>query len=154
MNNKRKMTMADKWKYFLFRAKKDFTLYIVCISLLLIIIFSLLYITKVITAVPLVVASIVFVISFVYCFIVNFIYALVFMMNKNIVDGHIFKVHRTREYANNSDASIMATKARAISEEGNISTYWQYYPRRFSKIKNRPVIIILNKKNEGSEFYY
>ena len=154
MNNKRKMTGADKWKYFLFRLKSDITFYIFAISLVLAFVFCILYLLKVITMAPLLIDLIILLISFIIFFCLDCLYIILFMRKSEIVDGHIFKTHRGREYANDSERSYMATKARAISEDGNITTNWQYSPRKISKEKNKPVFIILNKKGRGSEFYY
>ena len=89
----------------------------------------------------------------VYSIAMHCIFLTIFFQKKEVVEGHVYKVHRERMYANDSDKSVMATKAKAISEDGNIATPWQHCPKKFKNEINKPVLILIHK-GQPVEFFY
>ena len=80
-------------------------------------------------------------------------YCKIFFQKREIVDGHIYKKHIFNYHGHARDTAYHKPKAKAISEDGNISSIWQYYPKRKFKIENQPVKIIV-KNNVEKKFYY
>ena len=67
-----------------------------------------------------------------------------------IIDGHIFKKHLAKK---DHESRPIIPMARAISEDGGISTKWIAYPKRYFKRGKQKVKIIVYK-NKAIDFYF
>lgn len=71
------------------------------------------------------------------------------------LDGHIFKTHIFSDEKHHTDGrktTSLTPKARAISEDGGVTTKWKYYPKKYFKKDNAKVKIIIYK-NKAIDFY-
>lgn len=101
-----------------------------------------------------------YIISFVVILVLGFLtsttFKVLFFKNIYTLDGHIFKRHVMvghHHHANSQGTTTSFTpKARAISEDGGVTTDWIYYPQRYFKKGDAKVKLIIYK-DKAIDFY-
>ena len=98
-----------------------------------------------------------YLISWVIVAIIWFIFSksfkILFFKNIYVIDGKIFKTHVFHRNSGSSEYNEgPALKARAISDNGGITTPWIHYPKKYKKQEEVKAKIIV-RKDKGYDFY-
>lgn len=156
MKNKKLMSSKDKRKYLWYKIKTNIGTYIMftffasfgVFAVIAFVVAPLLNTTdlKEINIIYYVICFLLF--AFLY-FIFSAPFKVLFFKDVYIIDGHIFKKHFHHYNDNKMKGTFMA---RAISEDGGITTKWIEYPASYFKKGNAKVKIAV-RKNKAIDFY-
>ena len=155
MKKKKLMTKEDKRNYFLYQFKTEplgalgDLIYAILYSSIIAIIILLIIKPEEITKIYLMGFIACVLIIYIITYILSASFKVRFLKDIYIIDGHISKNHMFR---GTHDSPPVMPKAKAISEDGGVSTKWIYYPKKyFKKGKAKAKIIIY--KNKAIDFY-
>ena len=154
MKNQKLMTRKDKYEYFKYYFK--IILYriifaIVCVSAMFGI-FVLVSIEKNQKFIPLPwCLTFILIGIIIYCIPLLKVLRVFYKKEVYIIDGHIFKKH-LNNWKTDDGRTNSVNSARAISEDKSISTKWINYPKRYFKLGNPKVKIVIYK-GKAIDFY-
>ncbi len=154
MKNKRNINLDDKLKYLKFCVKTRWSDYLLIFLFSFFLVFAVtailseFYTSQDLNDINIIYYILCYLLFLIIFFVFRKSFKVLFFKNIYVTDGHILKKHT---FDVHKDA-YESPEARAISEDGGLSTKWRPFSKKYFRKKEIPVKIVIYK-NMAIDFY-